>query len=45
MSFIQKQPERNGRFSVHLATSIHVPGKKYPSQMRQYLGVLDPMNN
>lgn len=45
MSFIQKQPERKGRVSVHLATSVHVPGKKHPSHVRQYLGVLDTSSN
>jgi transposase len=45
MSFIQKQPERNGRVSVHLATSVYVPGKKHPKHIRQYLGVLDTSSN
>ena len=45
MSFIQKQPERNGRISVHLATSIYTPEKKHPSHLRQYLGVLDTSTN
>lgn len=45
MSFIIKQPERNCKVSIHLATSIYTPGKKHPGHLRQYIGVLDSNSN
>jgi transposase len=40
MAFIIEQKSTNGRVNIHLAKSVHRPGKS-PCQTRQHLGVLD----
>jgi hypothetical protein len=42
MSFIIRQRTATGRVNIHLATSVHRPGKT-PCHTRQHLGTLDPV--
>ena len=40
MAFIIKQKQRDGKTIVHLAESVHRPGRT-PCHRRRHLGVLD----
>jgi len=45
MSYIVKQPARNGKIHIHLAENHHIPEKGGARQVRKYLGILEASNN
>ncbi len=44
MAFVIKQRGAGGKISIHVAQSVHRPGRT-PCHVRQHLGVLDPETN